>query len=88
MAEWREVGLEEILTKEQLKELKELVEEMKAKKVEPFSLEYTKRLRELLKKWEKELMEKEIHPDFLAYAISFKIYQNPEAFLIKLKQLI
>jgi hypothetical protein len=83
-----EVSLEEILTKEQLKELRNLVEEKKKKKVNPLSPEYTMQLKELFRKYEKELLKKGVLPDYLAYAVAFRISQNPELFLAKLKQII
>lgn len=67
--------LSEILTPEQIKEITRFVKENKS--LEPTSLEFTKKLKELLRKWEKELMEKGIYPDYLAYAISYLLSKYP-----------
>jgi DNA-binding protein H-NS len=86
MDEWVVVSLPEIFTKEQLKELMKLVEDKKKRKINPLSTEYIKNLKELFGKWERELIEKGIYPDYLVYAVAFTISKNPELFLFKLKQ--
>lgn len=83
-----EKELSEILNKEQLKELKKLINELEKKKIKPLDVEYVKSLRELFKKYESDLIAKKVLPDYLAYAIAFKISQNPELFKIKLENAI
>lgn len=71
--EVKELG--EILTEEQIEELIKLVKSKR--EVEPTSFEFTKELRELFKKYEKELLAKEIYPDYLAYAVAFALSKLP-----------
>jgi hypothetical protein len=75
-----EKSLDQLFTKEQLKEVKKLIEENKKRKLKPYDSEYTRRLRELFRKWDSQLMQKGVLPDYLAYAVAYKISQNPEAF--------
>lgn len=75
MEEVRYLRLSEILTEDQIKELIRLVKEKK--KIEPTSFEFTTQLRELFKKYEKELLEKGILPDYLAYAVAFLLSKFP-----------
>lgn len=86
--EWRQATIEQILTKPQLKELKRLIIENKKKGLKPLDTEYTNSLKELFKKYEKDLLAKEILPDYLAYAVAHLISKNQEVFLAKLKQVI
>jgi hypothetical protein len=70
------VRISEILTKNQIDELIELVK--KKKGIEPTSLEFTKELKELFRKHEKYLLERGILPDYIAYAIAFQLSKIPE----------
>lgn len=88
MAEWIQKDISAILTKEQMKEVKKQIEENKKRKLNPTDSEYTRTLREMFRKWDKQLMEKGVLPDFLAYWMSYKISQNPEAFTSALSKAI
>ena len=88
MAEWIQKDISAILTKEQMKEVKKQIEINKKKKLNPTDAEYTRTLREMFRKWDKELMEKGVLPDFLAYWMSYKISQNPVAFTSALSKAI
>jgi hypothetical protein len=70
MAEtWASVTLDIIFTKEQRKELKNFL--IGKKGTDP--MELTEELKTLFRKWEKDLLEKGILPDYLAYAITYQL---------------
>ncbi len=73
-----EAILSEKLTSEQIKELRETVKELRKKKIAPLDPEFTKALKELFRKYESELIKKEIHPDYLAYMVSFILSNLPQ----------
>jgi DNA-binding protein H-NS len=70
--------LHEILTAEQIKELRETVKELRKKKIAPLDQEFTKALREIFGKYREELLSKGIDSDYLAYAVSFVLSKLPE----------
>lgn len=72
--------LDTLLTKEQLKELKKLVERNEKRKLKPDSIEYGNSLKDFFRKYHKELVKKGVLPDYLAYWLSYRISMNPEAF--------
>jgi len=82
------VQIEDILTKEQLKELKKVIQENNKLKIKPLDTKYTESLKALFNKYRKQLIEKGVLPEYLAYAIGYKISQNPEVFMEKLKQVV
>lgn len=68
---WKEKRLGEILTSTQIKELKKLVKENI--KSDPTSHDFIMKLRELFDKWKKELLSKEVDPNYLAYAFAYSL---------------
>jgi hypothetical protein len=83
LEEVRVVRLSEILTKNQIDELIDLVK--KKKGIDPTSFEFTKELKELFKKYEKHFLERGILPDYLAYAVAFQLSKIPEKTRIDFK---
>ncbi|MFQ6056163.1 MAG: hypothetical protein ACE5KE_00340 [Methanosarcinales archaeon] len=63
------VSIRDILTKEQINELEKF---LKKKKSTP-PLELTQDFKKLFRKWEKELKEKGVLPDYLAYVIAWYV---------------
>jgi hypothetical protein len=74
MAEMKKVSVSEIFNKEQAKELKKILEEAKRKNLDP--LELTDVLKQTFSKWEGDLLEREILPDYLAYAFAYALSQT------------
>jgi hypothetical protein len=74
MAEIRQVPISEIFNKEQAKELKKILEEAKRKNLDP--LELTDVFKQTFAKWKGDLLEKEILPDYLAYAFAYVLSQT------------
>jgi len=66
---WRELSVREIFNKDQRKELSKFLKEKKDKP----PLELTDDFKTLFKKWEKDLLEKGILPDYLAYAFAYQL---------------
>lgn len=69
----RQVALNEILTKEQIKELEKYIDSQRKKGLEPLDTEFIKGLKMLFGQWEKDLLAKEVLPDYLAYAVAHLI---------------
>jgi hypothetical protein len=72
--EIRQTTLGEIFNKEQAKELKKILEEAKRKNLDP--LELTDVFKQTFAKWRGDLLEKEILPDYLAYAFAYVLSQT------------
>jgi hypothetical protein len=72
--------LDKILTKDQLKQVKKVIEQNEKKKIKPSDMEYSNSLKELFKKWHDQLLEKGVLPDFLAYWMTYTISKNPMKF--------
>jgi len=74
MSEMKKVPISEIFNKEQAKELKNILEEAKRKNLDP--LELTDVFKQTFAKWEKDLLEREILPDYLAYAFAYTLSKS------------
>jgi hypothetical protein len=72
--------LDAILTKEQLKQVKKLIEQNEKKKIKPEDIEYATSLKELFRQWNTQLLKKGVLPDFLAFWLTYRVSQNPVAF--------
>ncbi|MEM1543701.1 MAG: hypothetical protein QW795_03365 [Candidatus Bathyarchaeia archaeon] len=85
LSDWKEKRLGEILTSSQIKELKKLVKENI--KSDPTSHEFIMKLKEMFNKWRKELLSKEVEPDYLTYAFAYSLSKiSPEARLPMLEK--
>jgi hypothetical protein len=63
--------LEDFLTKEQLNDVKNYRKEMMKKGIRPLGIIYTNGLKTMFNKLHKQLIEKGIFPDYLAYIVSY-----------------
>lgn len=72
----RQVLLSEILTKKQIEEVKEYVYNQTEKGLKPFDTEFINGLKALLNQWEKDLLLKEVLPDYLAYVVAHIIHKK------------
>ncbi len=63
--------LEDFLTKEQLKHVKNYRNEMTKKGIMPLNIIYTNGLKTMFNKLHKQLIDKGIFPDYLAYIVSY-----------------
>ena len=65
----KEIILEELLDKNQLKQLKALTKQLEKEKINPMDTRYVARIKALLRPWSMDLLKKGYVPDYLAYVI-------------------
>lgn len=73
MSEMRQVALGDILTKEQIEELRKYVNSQLKKGLKPLDTEFTNGLKVLFNQWKDDLLSKEVLPDYLAYVVAYMI---------------
>jgi hypothetical protein len=78
---WKTASMDEILTKEQIKEVDEYVKTQRKAGVQPIDTEFIQGLKKLLDKYRDELVLKGVDSDYLAYALVNTFMQNPPSTL-------
>lgn len=78
---WKTTSMDEVLTKEQFKEVDEYVKIQHKAGVQPTDTEFIQGLKELLGKYRDELVLKGVESDYLAYALVNTFMQNPPSTL-------
>lgn len=83
--------IEEILTKDQIRELRMKLVELREKGLTPDDPEFIEEIKKLLGKYKKELEKRRVYSDYLAYVVAFWVstigYNNLIEFL-KAKEMV